>query len=98
MSETDKTLIENWLKEHDLFFDTKVYSKQEWKDRNEQVGNNSELTITAEGSGSLSRVYNYGFKDDIKTREAFEKFVESLGYYVEQGYSWSWHLYNLKEK
>lgn len=84
--------LEHWLCRNELFTDSKIWMKEQWQKRNEKYGNDSDLTLTAEGGGSLNRVFNYGIGVDQPIRAEFERFVKAGGYTYEQGYSWTWHF------
>lgn len=90
---TLRDAVEEWLTQNELYGDTTLYSRREWEDRGEPHGHTAHLTITAEGSNSLNRVYNYPSPGDGILLHKFDALAASYGYYVSMGFSWSWHFY-----
>lgn len=91
-----KTKIEQWLKDNEVSTDAHVYTAKEWNDRGEKYGEDSVLTIAAEGP--FYRMMNEAEHwSERVLQEKFSKFLEKLGLWYEQGYSWTWHLYPTSE-
>jgi hypothetical protein len=86
-----KKQLERWMKAHRVAFDAHVYTRDEWEKRGEKYGNTAVITIAAEGP--FYEMMNY----EIKTQEKFRAFLGTLGLWVEQGFSWSFHLYPVDE-
>jgi hypothetical protein len=84
-----KTAVEKWLKERELFRDTRVYTREEWRERGEPYGNGAVATIATEGP--LYAIMNYG--EAPRTLELLIGFLEKMGLWYELGYAWSIHLY-----
>jgi len=81
-----------FCKKHDVELGcTSIYSKEEWNDRGEIYGLGADFTIASEDE-FLSRI-EYSSNWDFQTN--FHEFLESIGYWYEQGYHWSFHLYPL---
>ena len=94
-SRKDKLIesISLYLRKNDLNNDTTLYSIEEWKKREENYLNDSEFVIISEGG--LNFILNYG--DSYE----FYDLIESFGYFMEMGHSWSYGFYfdeELKEK
>ena len=85
-----RTAIEEWLIRNDLHMDTGFYSSEEWRKRNEDYLNDAELVLVFEGG--LQTMLNYG----CDTRE-FDDYIESFGYYYEQGHSWNMGFYPIPD-
>jgi len=77
-----KTAIDEWLIRNDLDIDTGFYSIEEWRTRNEDYLNDAELVLVFEGG--LHTMLNFG-----GDTEEFDDYIESFGYYYEQGHSWN---------
>lgn len=82
------TALEEWLMRNNLDGGTKFYSIEEWRLRNEEYLNESELVLVFDGT--LCTLLNYG-----GDTEEFENLVESFGYYFEQGHSWNMGFYHI---
>jgi hypothetical protein len=96
MARDEKAIAEavrQWLREMELDFGTRVYTREEWRKRGEQWGNNAPVTITAEGE--FNHLMNDYEEKDVE--EAFfrrwDRFLSGLGLWWEFGYAWSIHLY-----
>lgn len=88
MKSSREKLIESirlYLRKNDLDNDTKLYSIEDWKKREEKYLNDSEFVITSEGG--LNFILNYG--DSYE----FYDLIESFGYFMEMGHSWSYGFY-----
>ena len=81
-----RTAIEEWLIRNDLDIDTGFYSIEEWRSRDEDYLNDAELVLVFEGG--LHTMLNYG-----GDTEEFDDYIESFGYYYEQGNSWNMGFY-----
>ncbi len=77
-----KLAIEEWLIRNELDTDTSFYEITEWHERGEDFLNDAELVLVFEGG--LHTMLNYGGDTD-----EFEDYVESFGYYFEQGHTWN---------
>lgn len=77
--------IKLYLQKKELFDDIHFYTIAEWKDRNEEYLNDSEFVITSEGG--LNFILNFGDSWE------FYDLVESFGYFLEMGNSWSYGFY-----
>lgn len=91
-NERDKLIesIRLYLRKNDLDNDTTLYSIEEWKEREEEYLNDSEFIIISEGG--LNFILNYG--DSYE----FYDLIESFGYFMEMGHSWSYGFYFDKER
>lgn len=92
MKSRNEKLIESirlYLRKNDLDNDTTLYSIEEWKEREEKYLNDSEFVITSEGG--LNFILNYG--DSYE----FYDLIESFGYFMEMGHSWSYGFYFYEE-
>lgn len=85
-----KTAIEEWLIRNDLNLDTGFYSINEWHARNEEYLNDAELVLVFEGG--LHTMLNFG-GDTFE----FDNYIESFGYYYEQGHSWNMGFYPIPD-
>lgn len=85
-----RAAIEEWLIRNELNMDTAFYSVQEWRERNEDYLNDAELILVFEGG--LHAMLNSG----CDTRE-FDNYIESFGYYYEQGHSWNLGFYQIPD-
>ena len=88
MKSRKEKLIESirlYLRKNDLDNDTTLYSIEEWKEREEKYLNDSEFVIISEGG--LNFILNYG--DSYE----FYDLIESFGYFMEMGHSWSYGFY-----
>ncbi|MEA5426556.1 HNH endonuclease [Arcicella lustrica] len=77
--------INLYLRKNKLDNDTKIYSIEQWRERNEEHLNDSDFVIVSEGG--LNFILNYGDSDE------FDELIESFGYYMEMGHSWSYGFY-----
>jgi ubiquitin-protein ligase len=90
--EAVKTNVETYLRVHDLDFDARVHTQEEWRRRGEKYGNDAVVTITTEGP--LGRLLNYGdWPGSEEEIEDWSRFIVSMGLYWDLGYAWSVHLY-----
>lgn len=88
MNRNSDPLIESiklYLRKNELDNDTTIYSIEKWKAREEEFLNDSEFVITSEGG--LNFILNYG--DSIE----FYDLIDSFGYFLEMGHSWSYGFY-----
>lgn len=91
-----KKQVEDWLENYELSRGVRVYTQQEWIKRGERYGNDAVVTITAEGT--FNHIMNYPeSREDIRLIEKFKSFLDHLGLWSEQGFSWTWHLYAKEE-
>ena len=75
------------------YIDTRVYDETEWAERGESVGRGSSLTLISEGElNHLLNGHARAFPGDL-TGQGLQELAGRHGYYVEQGFSWSWHFY-----
>jgi hypothetical protein len=77
--------IRLYLRKNELDGDTHFYEIGEWQKRDEDYLNDSEFVIISEGG--LNFILNYG--DSFE----FYDLVESFGYIMEMGHSWSYGFY-----
>lgn len=83
----------NWLEEHDLADNAKLYTPQEWRARGEQFGNDAEFTITTEGTlYSLLNGHMQG-SAAYELQEQFSTFLNEIGLWYDLGHAWSVHFY-----
>ncbi|MDO3383142.1 HNH endonuclease [Gilvimarinus algae] len=85
-----RAAIEEWLIRNDLDIDTGFYSIEEWRLRNEDYLNDSDLVLVFEGG--LHTMLNFG-----GDTEEFDDYIESFGYYYEQGHSWNMGFYPIPD-
>ncbi len=88
MKSRKEQLIESiklYLRKNTLDHETTFYSIEEWKEREEDYLNDSEFVITSEGG--LFFILNFG--DSYE----FYDLIESFGYFMEMGHSWSYGFY-----
>lgn len=85
--------LQHWLKAYD-FDDATIRSQEEWTDRKETMAVEFCLHLTSEGA--LYHLVNYGWETDQDT-EILDDFARHHGWFVEQGYSWSWHFMPLSQ-
>ncbi|MBW4618199.1 MAG: hypothetical protein KME17_02280 [Cyanosarcina radialis HA8281-LM2] len=85
-----KVALEEWLIRNGLDTDTRFYTISEWKARQEEYLNDAELVLVFESN--LYIMLNYG--GDI---EEFEDYIESFGYYYEQGHPWNMGFYPIPD-
>jgi hypothetical protein len=75
--------------------DTKIYSKEEWADRNEKVGNGSTFTLICEGPlYELLNGYIPAGKDDMDV-DRLNKVAKEHGFWWDRGFDWSYHFYRI---
>lgn len=85
--------VREWLKAMELDFDTRVYTRTEWRKRGEKYGNRAIITIATEGP-LYDLVNNYvGGAAGREFWGQWERFLADLGLWHELGYAWSIHLY-----
>lgn len=77
--------IQLYLRKNEIDGDTHFYEIEEWKKRDEDYLNDSDFVIVSEGG--LNFILNYG--DSFE----FYDLVESFGYIMEMGHSWSYGFY-----
>ncbi|MFN0293421.1 HNH endonuclease [Pedobacter helvus] len=88
MNNNEEKLIESiilYLRKNDLDTDTHIYTIDRWIERGEEYLVDSKFVITSEGG--LHFMLNYG------DPEEFYDLVESFGYFIEMGHSWSYGFY-----
>jgi hypothetical protein len=78
-------MLKLWLRKNELDGDTKFYTIDEWKARDEPYHNDAEFVIVTEGG--LNFVLNYGDSTE------FYDLINSFGYYCELGHSWNLGFY-----
>lgn len=83
-----KVALEEWLICNGLDKDTHFYNIDRWRTRQEEYLNDAELVLVFEGN--LHTILNDG-----GDTEEFEEYVESFGYYYEQGHSWNMGFYQI---
>lgn len=87
-----KANIEFYLANHNLAFDSRVLTQEEWIARKEKFGNDALLTIVTEGP--LYALLNRGdWPEAAGQLKALEEFLEEMGVYWDLGYAWSVHIY-----
>ena len=93
---TLKTAVQRFLAKKKLNYDVSYYTKDEWEDRGESVGNGASLTIV--GEGALYMTFNLlgNWIECTKTIDEFGIVLERHGYWYELGHHWSIHLYTLE--
>lgn len=80
--------------------DTKIYSKEEWSDRNEKVGNGSTFTLICEGPlyeslNRLGELPRYSFRLRPLDVERLNKVAREHGFWWDRGFDWSYHFYRI---
>lgn len=88
MIKNQAKLIESiflYLRKNELDGDTHFHTIEEWRERGEKYLIDSEFVITSEGG--LHFILNYG------DPEEFYDLIESFGYFMEMGHSWSYGFY-----
>ena len=93
---TEKTdLLSDVKKFASKFIDTWVYTSKEWCKKESSAPYYllaGGVVLAAEGE--LYNIMNGHYKgkanDNVRTR--LHKIAEKHGYYIEQGYHWSWHF------
>jgi len=77
--------------------DIDFYTPQEWADRGEQYGVNSEMVIVFEGNPlyhTLNMLDVMGdFGPNISRYDLFTEQLAELGFYIELGHSWNAGIY-----
>jgi len=92
-----KQCVMKYLAKHDLDYDARVYTREEWHEREERFGNDALVTIVTEGP--LYLLLNDGDSREAEEEiDRFDKFLYSLGLWRELGYTWSVHLYPRLER
>ncbi len=87
--------VHAWLVDHELNADTRFYTREEWRARDEEYLADAALVLVFEGE--LFRVMNSHHEESIKLQADLEQFVRSLGYFLELGHAWSMGFYPLPE-
>lgn len=85
--------LQHWLKAYG-FDEATIRSREEWDAREETMGIECLLHLTSEGE--LYNLCNYGWETGQDT-ELLDNFAKHHGWFVEQGYSWSWHFMPLSQ-
>jgi len=85
-----KVAIEEWLIRNDMDVDTEFYEPLEWQKRDEDWLNDADLVLVFEGG--LHTLLNDGCDTD-----EFDDYIESFGYYYEQGHSWNIGFYPIPD-
>lgn len=88
--------LQHWLAAYDFELDTTIYSQEEWVARKETAVHADSFQLHMTSEGPLCNLINYGFESDQDT-EILDKFAEHHGWFVEQGYHWSWHFMPLSQ-
>jgi hypothetical protein len=97
LDDEGKTLWQNihaWLVENEF---TKTggckafASPEQWANRGEKYGLNSQLIIIHDG-GDLAKLCNPDY-EEYELMDKFQKFIDSLGYYLEGCTSWYSAIY-----
>ena len=70
------------------------YTTEEWRERKEEYGIDSELIIVHDG-GEFSTLCNYGYCE-YTLMEAFTKELKKKGYYIEQCTCWYSAVYKIE--
>lgn len=84
-----KETLYEWLVINEIETDTKFYSIEDWKERNEDYLNDSLLVLIYEGG--LHTILNFG-GDTLE----FDNLIESFGFYYEMGNSWNLGFYPIE--
>jgi len=74
------------------FIDTAIYTSFEWEAK--EQGNYSFGDIILVAEGELNHVLN-GYTTNKSQLNKLNSIAKKHGYYIEQGYSWSWHFVKL---
>lgn len=74
------------------FIDTAIYTSVEWEAK--EQGNYSFGDIILVAEGELNHVLN-GYTVNKSPLNKLNDIAKKHGYYIEQGYSWSWHFVKL---
>lgn len=88
--------LKHWLAAYDFELDTTIYSQEEWIARKEVTVSADDFQLHMTSEGPLCSLINYGFESDQDT-EILDKFANHHGWFVEQGYHWSWHFMPLSQ-
>ena len=88
--------IKQWLKAHNLDTDVHFYTQEEWVKWGETYGIEADFTITTEGAFYTLLNDPYG-KSAYALINEFSLLLDGFGYWYEQGYSWSIHLYKKED-
>jgi len=83
--------IKSYLKSEGIGGDVTLFGKGAWAARNERVGENCELALIAEGE--LNHLLNGHRQGGTDVYHAIEGIAKRHGFFMEQGYSYSWHFY-----
>ena len=86
--------IHTWLTENKLTYTggSKVFaSPKEWAEKGEKYGLNSHLIIVHDG-GDIAKLCNPDY-EEYDLMDKFQKFIDSLGYYLEGCTSWYSAIY-----
>ncbi len=84
-----KSALGEWLTREDLLGDAHFYEIADWRARDEDYLNSSELVLVFDGS-PLHTILNYGGDQD-----EFDDLIESFGFFYELGHSWNMGFYPL---
>lgn len=71
------------------FIDVTIYSIEEWNIKENNNSNFGQIVLTCEGE--LNHILN-GYTNDKKTLNRLKDIAKKHGFYIEQGFSWSWHF------
>ena len=87
--------IRSYAKKRNLrsYGNTTFYSTQQWKDRKEHYGTESELIIVHDG-GDIARFFNYAYQDYTEI-ERMNKLLKKYGVYFEGCTCWYSAIYKL---
>lgn len=87
--------IRSYAKKRNLrsYGNTTFYSTQQWKDRKEDWGTESELIIVHDG-GDIARFFNYDY-GDYDEIERMNKILKRYGLYFESCTCWYSAIYKL---
>ena len=85
--------VHDWLADHELNRDTRFYTREEWRARDEEYLADAPLVLVFEGE--LFRVMNGHHEQSMKLQHDLEQFVRCLGYLFELGHAWSMGFYPL---
>lgn len=87
--------IAAFMKEHELDYDSRIRTQEQWRERGEQWGNNASLVITQEGGGLVGQLcgsYYFG-RETTDLVDAFNAFLEARGVYWEAITHWAMGIY-----
>jgi hypothetical protein len=85
--------VYEWLVDHELDHDTRFYTSEEWRARDEPYLTDAGLILIFEGA--FYSVVN-GHTNSSKLYTEFNKFVEGFGYFFEIGNAWNMGFYPVK--